>query len=188
MNVAEITDRHAWTGSRYIDVLAPKTEDFDIWEIAVGLSRESRYGANATKCFWSVGQHSLLVLHLLRESGIYDRETARCGIMHDAPEYMLRDIIRPVKSQLPEYRSLEDVWWTKMAARWGLPVKMPRIIKEFDMKAMAIEKHCLIAKKAGSWPGVDSAPDQTIPRHILALTMDECARMFSHECQGLQIT
>ncbi|MFU1607335.1 hypothetical protein ACM25O_13200 [Sulfitobacter pontiacus] len=97
----------AWTGSRMIDVLNPDPEDILLHDIAVGLSRENRYGGAATCIPWSVAQHSLLCDHYAESDGITSAETRLTLLLHDAPEYMIRDMISPVKRQLPEYRGLE---------------------------------------------------------------------------------
>lgn len=183
--VADITANHAWTGSRYIDVLNPRPEDMDPFEIATGLSREARYGAAATSIFWSVAQHSLLCDHLAQAKGIADRRLLRTILMHDAPEYMLRDMIRPVKRNVPSYHVLEHVWWKAIAVRFDLLTEMPGRVKHLDDLACAVEKNDLISPGCGAWPGILVDPGHIIPRNLLGLTMDGARDLFLRRLAAL---
>lgn len=177
-----ITANHAWTGSRYVDVTRPRPEDIVLHEIAVGLAREQRYGGAATSQFWSVAQHCLLALHLApagRETSFY-----ATLLMHDAPEYMLRDLIRPVKINCAEYRIIEERWWWAIADRFGLPLTIPPEVKHYDDMALACEKRNLISRDCGPWPGIPEAT-VAIPGDILRLTPDEAAWRFLHTAARL---
>ncbi|AWY09474.1 hypothetical protein vB_RpoS-V16_38 [Ruegeria phage vB_RpoS-V16] len=166
----------AWTGSRMIDVLNPDPHDIILGEVATGLSREPRYGGAATAVFWSVAQHCLLADDLAVFDGIVHRETRLAILLHDAPEYMLRDIISPVKRFLPDYRDLEDVWWRATAHKFGLPKVLPGIVKHYDMVACSSEKKALISPEAGEWPGLPEP--RPIPESLLVATPFQVARMF----------
>ena len=167
---------YAWTGSRMINVLNPDPDDMILSEIAVGLSRETRYGGAATSIPWSVAQHSLLCDEYAEEDGVTSPEIRLALLLHDAPEYMLRDMISPVKEHLPDYRGLESVWWTALARKFDLPVKMPGIVKHYDMLAAASEKKTLISPEAGEWPGLPDA--RLIPAHLLTLSPREAEGLF----------
>lgn len=158
----------AWTGSRMIDVRDPDPADIIMSEIATGLSRETRYGGAATIIPWSVGQHSLLMLGFAREDGMTSRELLLTILLHDSPEYMLRDLIRPVKAQCKDYQRLEKRWWIVIALKYDLPFDMPGIVKHYDNLAAASEKAALISPEAGEWPGLP-APRE-IPTSLLTLT------------------
>lgn len=161
---------HAWTGSRYVDVTAPRPEDISAQEIAVGLARETRYGAACTDQPWSVAQHSLLTVHQARKDGVTEKKALRVLLLHDAPEYMLRDLLRPVKLNCPDYQALENRWWAAIAARFDLPIQMPDIVKHYDNIALGLEKLCLISPRAGDWPGIPGREElkgREIPDRLL---------------------
>ena len=173
------TGEYAWTGSRMIHIANPDPEDMVLDEIAVGLSREPRYGAGATALVWSVAQHSLLVDHLAQEDGVTSPELRLMFLLHDAPEYMLRDLISPVKAHCPDYKSLENVWWAALARKFSLPPKLPGIVKHYDRLACASEKAILISPQSGDWPGLPSP--RNVPQHLLSLTGMQAARHYKTE-------
>ena len=78
-------------------------------EVATGLSREQRFSGSLRKPY-SVLQHSLAVAKTVQHDGKNTRDLARRGLaalMHDASEAYLRDIPKPLKALLSEYRRLE---------------------------------------------------------------------------------
>jgi len=171
----------AWSGSRMINVLNPDPEDLILSEIATGLAREPRYGGSATFVVWSVAQHCLLCDHFAEQDGVSSRDIRLALLLHDAPEYMLRDLISPVKQYCPDYRRIEDTWTRAVATRFGLPPQMPGIVKHYDQLACSSEKTALISPGAGIWPGLP-AP-RAIPGALLALTTGQ-ARVAFEEAVG----
>lgn len=159
--MADITPFHAWSGSRFIDMRDPQPEDFILDEIARGLSRENRYGGAATSEPWNVGQHLILAVQFAVEDGV-PKEDVRVILAHDFPEYMLRDVIRPMKQTLPDYKALEALWWSRMATRFNLPFEMPAVVHEYDLLVAACEKREFISDAAGAWPGLPIT-DRPIP-------------------------
>lgn len=149
--MSQIGPNHAWSGSRYIDVLNPRAEDIVLHEIAVGLSQERRYAGAATRVRYTVAQHSLQVVDYMREDGITDPVLLLCGLLHDAPEYMIRDMIRPVKRNCPDYERIEDAWWAAISARFWLPATLPEVISHYDNLACASERAALIPNAPGCW-------------------------------------
>lgn len=175
--------RVVWSGSRYIDVLNPAPEDIQIHEVAIGLARERRYGASATKVPWSVAQHSLLCLRYAEEDGV-DQEKARAAILlHDAPEYILRDLLAPVKWHCPDYKRLESAWWRACAIRFGLPQILPPVVKHYDVLAYSSEKAELISEAAGPWPG--TVEPRPIPVELLSMSESEAVGEFLLKANSL---
>jgi len=166
----------AWTGSRMISMTHPTSNDIILEEVATGLSRETRYGGAATAVPWSVAQHCLTALHFAEEDGI--QQVAHLGaiLMHDAPEYMLRDIIAPLKRYLPDYREIEARWWRETAARFGLPFDMPEIVHYYDRVTASSEKALLISPLSGDWPDMPDA--RAVPAAILSYTPQQAAGRF----------
>lgn len=168
----------AWTGTEMISVTNPDPSQIHLRDIAVGLSRENRYGGSATSVPWNVVQHSRLCVHFAEEDGVDSPRDQLVLLMHDAPEYMLRDMISPVKSVCPDYKKLEAVWWIAVAQRFHLPLRMPKFVKKYDLLAASAEKKYLISPTAGEWPAYDLPAPRPVPPDILALTQSEAASWF----------
>lgn len=172
-----VLKNHAWSGSRYIDVMDPRPSDIVLEEIAVGLSRETRYGGACTSEPWSVGQHSLTGLHFAVMDGITARKVLLAILLHDAPEYMLRDLIRPVKRNCPDYLLIEDRWWWAISRRFDLPFDMPPQVKHYDDLVLAAEKAALIDPNAGDWPGVPEAI-YALPEFLRCMSNEAVSKLF----------
>lgn len=106
--------------------------DIEISDIAHGLARVARWnGQTIGEHAFSVAQHSLvveeIVVHL--QPGI-DAKWRLAALLHDAPEYVIGDMISPFKGALGvSYRDFEDRLETAIHVRFGLPAKMPAPIK-----------------------------------------------------------
>lgn len=97
---------------RLVDPLAVDPADIRIDDIAHALSHVCRF-AGHTSQFYSVGQHSVLVA---REVGTL------AALLHDASEYLLTDLPRPLKRR-PEfafYREAEAALQAKILRRFGV--------------------------------------------------------------------
>ena len=96
---------------RRLDLLDPSPLDVEIEDIAHGLSRVARWnGQTVGPHIFSVAQHSLLVERIAAqmEPGI-GRETRLFMLLHDAPEYVIGDMISPFKAVIGDaYKSVED--------------------------------------------------------------------------------
>lgn len=88
---------------REFDYNSPETCEFHIEDIAHALARMCRFGGHV-RSYYSVAEHSVRVSHLCR------RETALAGLLHDAAEAYLGDVVAPLK-KMPEmigYRLVEQ--------------------------------------------------------------------------------
>lgn len=122
----------------------PQPEDINILDIASGLSKECRYGGQLD-CFYSVAEHSILVASVLPP------ELKLQGLLHDAPEAWLRDMVRPAKVLLPEYCALEDKAWAAVAERFWLPRELDQLVKQADNDVLLAEKVQLFAEDTSDW-------------------------------------
>ena len=168
----------AWTGTNMISINDPQPDNIHLIDIAVGLSRENRYGGSATVIPWSVTQHTRLAMHYAESDGLDGTMPQLMILFHDAPEYMLRDMISPVKRECPDYKKLEKVWDRAIARRFNLPYVKPGFVKHYDMLAASSEKESLISPEAGEWPECNFPDPRPIPPEILNLTPTQAAIWF----------
>ena len=154
------TARDDWfvtISGRRVFVLAPDAGSIVVEDIAHGLANCCRF-AGHTRGFYSVAQHSVLVSRLVPHA------LALHGLLHDATEAYLGDLIRPLKRQLPEYSKIEALWWEQIAARFGLAVVEPSEVKLGDIRALATERRDVVASYP--WrlkPGIEPHPETIVP-------------------------
>jgi 5'-deoxynucleotidase YfbR-like HD superfamily hydrolase len=111
---------------RRLDLLDPSPLDIEIEDIAHGLARVARWnGQTIGDHAFSVAQHSLLVERVLSlRQPITPRERLTT-LLHDAPEYVIGDLISPFKSVIDEaYRQVEERLHAAVRLRFGLPVAL----------------------------------------------------------------
>ncbi len=132
-----LNPREAWitthSGRKFFYVRQPDEHgDIDIQDIAVSLSREPRYCGHTARNY-SVAQHSVLVAEELARRGRSAR-TQMIGLLHDAPEFVMKDIPRPLKQLLGTvYTDLETGVWNRISHKYlGAVVKIPAVVKEVD--------------------------------------------------------
>jgi len=131
---------------RRLDILDPSPLDIEIDDIAHGLARVSRWnGQTRGKHGFSVAQHCVLVERLVRlNAPKTDQKWCLAALLHDAPEYVIGDMITPFKYALGGiYRDIEHRLDAAVAIRFGLPTNLPepvqRTIKRADRMAAWIE-------------------------------------------------
>ena len=123
---------------RRLDLLDPTALDIEIEDIAHGLSFVARWNGQTHGDFpYSVAEHSLLVEQIY--SNLYknpEKKWCLAALLHDAPEYVIGDMISPVKSAIgSDYQSLENRLSSAINLRFGLPTKLPENIKKQIKKA-----------------------------------------------------
>lgn len=97
----------------HINVFQPEEHVFLIEDIAHGLSNECRFGGH-TAVFYSVAQHSVLCSKMGRgDNQKFDM------LMHDATEAFLKDIPRPIKGKLINYKEIENKLTKELANEFG---------------------------------------------------------------------
>ena len=159
---------------RRLDLLDPSPLDIELADIAHGLARVARWnGQTAGEHVFSVAQHSLLVeaigLHLRPE------RTASQGLeflLHDAPEYVVGDIISPLKAAIGDaYKGVERRLLAAIRRRFGLDAPDPalaRLVKRADRIAAHVE-----AVRLAGFTGEEAARyfgrAEALPEPVLAL-------------------
>ena len=131
---------------RRLDLLDPSPLDVEIADIALGLARVARWnGQTSGKHAFSVAEHSLLVEDLVgRIQPDTERRWRLAALLHDAPEYVIGDMISPFKAVLGDgYKGVEVRIQEAVHIRFGLPARLPaavaRAIKRADIAAAFIE-------------------------------------------------
>lgn len=123
---------------RRLDLLDPTPVDVEIDDIAHGLAFVARWNGQTRGDYaYSVAEHSLLVETIFAR--IAPRAPAKwrlSALLHDAPEYVIGDMISPVKAAVgPDYRALDDRLTTAVHLRFGLPASLPVRVKQQIKKA-----------------------------------------------------
>ncbi len=143
------TQARAWQrmlSGRRLDLLDPSPVDIEIEDIAHGLARVARWnGQTHGDHAFSVAQHCVVVTdicHALKPD--IPNEQGLMALLHDAPEYVIGDMISPFKSALGiDYRKFEDRLEAAIHIRFGLPAKSPaplkRLIKKADLVCAWLE-------------------------------------------------
>ncbi|WP_199914645.1 HD family hydrolase [Aminobacter sp. P9b] len=131
---------------RRLDLLDPSPLDVEISDIAHGLARVARWnGQTSGDHAFSVAQHSLIVEEIFRRivpAASPDAQLA--ALLHDAPEYVIGDMISPFKSVVGGgYKACEERLQHAIHLRFGLPaeigVGLKKDIKRADQIAAYFE-------------------------------------------------
>ncbi len=123
---------------RRLDLLDPTPVDIEVEDIAHGLAFVARWNGQTRGDFaYSVAEHSLLVEELFgRIAPKAPLKWRLAALLHDAPEYVIGDMISPVKSAVGAgYGQLDDRLSTAIHIRFGLPASVPASVKRQIKKA-----------------------------------------------------
>ncbi len=123
---------------RRLDLLDPTPVDIEIEDIAHGLAFVARWNGQTQGDFaYSVAEHSLLVEALFgRIAPAAPAKWRLVALLHDAPEYVIGDMISPVKAAVgPGYGQLDERLTAAIHLRFGLPASIPATIKRQIKKA-----------------------------------------------------
>jgi 5'-deoxynucleotidase YfbR-like HD superfamily hydrolase len=159
---------------RRLDLLDPSPLDVEIEDIAHGLARVARWnGQTLGAHIFSVAQHSLLVDAVSRRlSPNLDRRWRLAVLLHDAPEYVVGDLISPFKAVLrSDYKAIENRLLHAISLRFGLPTRWPAELvthlKKADRHAAYLEatrlggfKEAEARRFFGTPPGLDAAAEK----------------------------
>jgi 5'-nucleotidase len=117
---------------RRLDLLDPSPLDVEVEDIAHGLAFVARWnGQTRGEHPYSVAEHSLLVEELFGRLAPEAAPRWRlAALLHDAPEYVIGDMISPVKSAVgPGYAALDARLHRAVHLRFGLPAELPVLVK-----------------------------------------------------------
>ena len=157
--------KRAWQrmlSGRRLDLLNPTPVDIEVQDIAHGLSFVARWNGQ-TRGDWAytVAEHSILVERIFTDITLDpDPRWRLAALLHDAPEYVIGDMISPVKSALGrEYGEMDQRIAAAVHRRFGLPVQIPAPVKR-DIKS---------ADRISAW--IEAV-------HIAGFTRPEANRLF----------
>lgn len=175
-------EARAWQrmlSGRKLDLINPDPKDIEIEDIAHGLCRVARWnGQTIGDHPFSVAQHSLLVEHIFTANNDNASKDERlAALLHDAPEYVIGDMISPFKSVLgTDYSAFEDKLQRAIHVRFNLPETLPvnlkKAIKQADQISAWLEatqlagfdeKEALeiFGPKPESFSNIDLTPNDT---------------------------
>jgi len=123
---------------RRLDLLDPHAIDIEIDDIALGLSRVARWnGQTLGEHGFSVAQHSLIVEEISAHIDPMLSPAQRLiALLHDAPEYVIGDMISPFKAALGlDYKRFESHLEHAIHIRFGLPPTIPVSLKKLIKQA-----------------------------------------------------
>jgi 5'-deoxynucleotidase YfbR-like HD superfamily hydrolase len=123
---------------RRLDLMDPSPVDVEIEDIAHGLARVARWNGQTTGPHaFSVAQHSVVVEALcVHLEPRLDPRSRLLALLHDAPEYVVGDMISPFKAVLGDsYKAVEARLAYAIHARFGLPAETPASLKRLIKKA-----------------------------------------------------
>ena len=119
--------------------LNPKPDEINIHDIAHALSLKCRFSGHC-KCLYTVGEHSIRVAELLSDN------LKLSGLLHDATEAYMPDVVRPIKERFG-LREYEDKIWAVIAKKYG--VEMSKEVKVADDTLIATEARDLMPNMTG---------------------------------------
>ena len=137
---------------RRLDLLEPSPLDIEIEDIAHGLARVARWNGQTSGAHaFSVAQHSVLVERLVSElSPRLARQGRLMALLHDAPEYVVGDLISPFKAAVGiNYKELEGKLQMAVHLRFGLPAQVPATLKALLKRADLVSAYFEAVQLAG---------------------------------------
>ena len=140
MNMPAISTR----SGRRLYLHNPSPSQILIDDIAHGLAHQCRFNGQTNK-FYSVAQHSVIV------SSILPPELKLAGLLHDAAEAYLGDIVQPLKELLPEFEQIESRFAQVIGERFNVDLNHNVAVKKADLIALATERRDLMPMEIVEW-------------------------------------
>lgn len=139
--------------------MAPDPREINIEDIAHSLAMQCRFNGHCRE-FYSVAQHSVIVSRHCHRFPLL-------GLMHDAAEAYVGDIVRPIKLQIKAFSELEKTVWRSIAAELGrLPLRASTAERDevlrMDAAVLATELRDLMAPPPRPWAGSQNPLEEVI--------------------------
>lgn len=130
----------------------PELARYDMLVIASALSKLCRFNGHTSE-FYSVAQHSVIVSRMVPE------KYALQGLLHDAHEAFIGDMVSPLKSIITEYQYIETCIEQDLRKRYDLPAVLHHSVKQADIDLVMIERNSFL-------PLRDDDNDHYWPNHM----------------------
>ncbi|RNL61002.1 phosphohydrolase [Nocardioides marmoriginsengisoli] len=147
-----------YTGAQFWP-LSPRAEDLNVADIAHSLSLQCRYNGHVDR-FYSVAEHCVLV------SQAVPPEDALWGLLHDAAEAYVGDMIRPLKRSMPDFVHAENQILRVIAGEFDLPPEIPESVHEADARILLTERTELLSGTRHQWD-LDLEALEPLPVQVL---------------------
>ena len=154
---------------RRVALLNPSPSQIVIGDIAHGLAHQCRFNGQTSK-FYSVAQHSVLVASIL------PRELRLAGLLHDASEAYLGDVVQPLKELLPDYQAIEAKFCEVLGMRFGVNLQHNDAIRHADLVVLATERRDLMPMDMADWSSI--AGITPMSRTIKPMTPEAASAQF----------
>lgn len=164
---------------RRFDLEDPRPDDVDPLDLAHALSHLCRFGGH-TRVPYSVAEHSLLV------SEIAGRPFRLAGLLHDAAEAYVGDVVGPLVHRLPAFREIERRILDAVAARFGVARWQfdTAEVRHADAVALLTERASLLPPSPHPW-AEDLAHARPLRRRIVPLAPVEARGRFLQRLHDL---
>jgi hypothetical protein len=186
--------------NKAFDLVQPSPAMVDIYDIACSLSRLCRYNGHGS-AYYSVAQHSVLVSEgveeeLVRRRGhvLYADSDRRAiskvslwGLLHDAAEAYVGDLVSPVKQVLRlvddlEFDDMEKRVLAAICQKFDLPEGVPDVVWEYDLRLLATERRDLFGPCQKNW----KLPSEPLTAKIEPWSMEVAESAFLSRFSVLQ--
>jgi 5'-deoxynucleotidase YfbR-like HD superfamily hydrolase len=137
---------------RRLDLLDPSPADIAIEDIAYGLARVARWNGQTVGAHaFSVAQHALVVEQIMSAlDPAIERRWRLAALLHDAPEYVIGDLISPFKAAVGlDYKTFEVRLLRAIHVSFGLPADLPVAITAAIKNADRIAAYFEATRLAG---------------------------------------
>ena len=193
-----MTDQpRAWQrmlSGRRLDILDPSPLDVEIEDIAHGLARVARWNGQTTGVLpFNVAQHCVVVADLCAQmKPDWKPEWRLAALLHDAPEYVIGDMISPFKAVLGgNYKKVEAGLQRAIHIRFGLPADLPeqveKTIKRADRACAYFEATQIAGFSVQEAEKLFSLPRNINPVVIDTLSTEASQALYLERFQALSI-
>lgn len=157
------------SSGRHVSLLNPQYSQIDIGDIAHGLAFQCRFNGKISR-FYSIAQHSLMVASILPNHLKLE------GLLHDAAEAFLGDVVQPLKILLPNYQIIENRFSKVIGQRFNVNLEHHPEVKQADLVALATEKRDLLPREKCTWELLKGI--KPLERLILPITPEQSEETF----------
>lgn len=130
------------SGSEF-DILDPHSSNFNIEDIAHGLSLQCRYVGQCRE-FYSIAEHSVHVSATCEDHAL-------AALLHDAAEAFIGDVSGPLKALLPDYKRIEKTIEAAIFERFEISYPLPTAVKRADLSVLAAEQNQIMPRGTNNW-------------------------------------